>query len=56
MKPNYGSVTHRIAVLKRAQECRERRRLYRNYYEPTPFERLAHIERLITMQRTEKVN
>jgi hypothetical protein len=43
----YGSIKHRLSILKSAREYRERRKLYRNYYEPTPFERLAYIEQLI---------
>jgi hypothetical protein len=43
----YGSVAHRISVLKSAREYREGRRLYLGYYEPTPFERLAHLEQII---------
>jgi hypothetical protein len=42
-----GSIKHRISILKSAREYRERRRLYRNYYDPTPFERLDHLERII---------
>jgi hypothetical protein len=48
----YGSVKHRLSILKSAREYRDRRRLYKNYYEPTPFERLTHIEHLIKERST----
>jgi hypothetical protein len=46
------TVKHRLSILKSAREYRERRRMYKNYYEPTPFERLAHIEQLLKERAT----